>query len=551
MKKISILLCLILVSLFKSKAQNISPSINNEYCPNTNIAFSVSGIPGTVNSATGFLSNCSVVSTTSLGNGYINFVGTFGDENSKKTFRINYTDANSNPQTYDFVFKKIKSLLYKNTAYTKNIINPTIPSITSPRCQITNHTISFDNIEFFTEFEIPTLPTFGSVTSYQYLLPVGWKLNNGGASDGVTWINGTNTAIVTSDQSNGVGGNVQIRGVNPCSPSLEKSAIKSIPINRPSPTLNIVGDNAICTSGFKTYTVSGLLQGANVTWSLSSTLNASIPNPSNGTSVNVTRVGTSYGAVVLTAVVTDCFTTYPAINFEIKLGAPDVLSQTPYWTQNGVTNYLQGCNQIVQDCGYVNPANKKVNSIEPNIVSQKYNFCATGYITDVTATNFSWSKVAGSGTHISWNGFGGNFNVEVNANFKNEWITLRCTSINPCGSAYRDYKFFVNPSNNVNCPYCPGCRIAAPPKQEETTTMSIFPNPSNGQFNVTLNSNNKAAVIKEVRVKNKIGALVYQKKFNSNQKTQPINISNKPLDMYLVEVFDGNTWQTQKFSLQK
>jgi hypothetical protein len=205
----------------------------------------------------------------------------------------------------------------------------------------------------------------------------------------------------------------------------------------------------------------------------------------------------------------------------------------------------------VQDCGYVNPENKNVNINDPNIVSEKYNFCATGYVTDVTATSFAWSKVAGSGTHISWSGFGSNFSVEINANFKNEWITLRCAAINSCGSAYRDYKFYVLPVNNVNCPYCPGCRMAAAPIQEETSGISIFPNPTNGLFNVALNGSKKNAVIKEVRVKNKVGALVYQQKFNTGLKTQAINIANQPLDIYVVEVFDGSVWQTQKLSLQK
>ena len=83
-------------------------------------------------------------------------------------------------------------------------------------------------------FESPAL-CFGAIADYQYLLPAGWKLN-GVSSNGTTWLNGNNSAIVTSDLSTGNGSAIQVRAYNTCngSSSLYYGTPAFIPIIRNS-----------------------------------------------------------------------------------------------------------------------------------------------------------------------------------------------------------------------------------------------------------------------------------------------------------------------------
>ena len=80
--------------------------------------------------------------------------------------------------------------------------------------------------------------------------------------------------------------------------------------------------------------------------------------------------------------------------------------------------------------------------------------------------------------------------------------------------------------------------------------ISLSPNPTNGQFKVLLSSDDKEAAIKTVRIKNKMGIQVYQQVFKNAAKEQSINLFNLPTDVYIVEVFDGKKWLTEKLSLQ-
>jgi PKD-like domain/Secretion system C-terminal sorting domain len=499
MKKLSILLSFLTLIKFISVAQiTISPLQSAEYCPNTNIAFSVSGIPGTVNNVTGYLSNAQVISVSSFGNGYINFIGKFGDQNSKQTFRVLYKDLNGVNQTFDFPFRKIKSLALTSSNQA-TIITPNLTSFNAPRCQISTFNLNFANIQFATIFESPEI-IFGSISTFQYLLPIGWKLNNGTPSDGVTWINGTNAAVVTSNLTNGDGGFVKIRAINPCSPNLVKSAEKSIPISRPKPRLSIDGALDIC-SGFKTYTLGGLPPGASVVWSLSTNPNASIPNSSTGATVNVSNNGASSGSVTLTATVSDCITTYPSITKIIYLGA---LPLSLY--------ALPGAETVYESAGYY------------YTLTYPYQLS--------TPTNIFWRVPTG---WIIQNGqgtsnitvFTGNTGGAVQVDFDNN-----------CGQATGIFKTVVI-----------GTGGPLPLRQASKIKVDIFPNPSRGQFIVSLDNNNKT--IKEVRIKNKMGMIIFNQKFNNNQKQQNIILYNQPMDIYVVEVYDGSQWATQKLILEK
>jgi len=167
MKKIINSLCALILMIGKVNAQSISPNETQEYCPGTNINFTVT-VPGTITNITSYSGGCSVISRNAN-----TFVGRFNDVNVKQVYRIEYTDAKNILQSYYPEFQKVKSLFYGNLEC--GLIQPNLPSITAPACQVTNIPISFTKIKWFTQFENPAL-CFGAVDNYEYQIPVGWSL---------------------------------------------------------------------------------------------------------------------------------------------------------------------------------------------------------------------------------------------------------------------------------------------------------------------------------------------------------------------------------------
>lgn len=141
--------------VFTANCQTISPRQSTEFCPNIEYTFTAT-IPKPYQSMIG-IGGCFVtqspqtpVETT------FTFKGKFGDANQKQTFKIYYTDGTS----YDFDFKQIKSLFYSATSTTfppRNVIMPNQTTLTFPRCQVANATISFPNIQWFTNYENPEI----------------------------------------------------------------------------------------------------------------------------------------------------------------------------------------------------------------------------------------------------------------------------------------------------------------------------------------------------------------------------------------------------------
>ncbi len=176
------------------------------------------------------------------------FKGKFGDANQKQSFTVYYTDGT----LFDFEFKKIKSLFYGACSA---VAAPT--SINAPICQITNIPISFNTVQWLTNFEIPPV-CFGVITTYEYLLPSGWKLG-ATTSNGSTWLAGGNSVTVTSNLLSG--GQIGVRPTNSCDITLSKNSTPSfININRGNiPTLQINGNstlNLYCgDASAKTFTV--------------------------------------------------------------------------------------------------------------------------------------------------------------------------------------------------------------------------------------------------------------------------------------------------------
>ena len=234
-------------------SQQISPVQTGEFCPNIDYTFTVSSLPKPFQSIIGN-GGCFVTQqpTSPVGSTFT-FKGKFGDANQKQGIRIYFTDGTF----FDFEFKKIKSLFYSATSSSSqqcNIIKPNqTQPVVFPRCSISSATISFPNIQWFTNFENPEV-CFGTVLDYEYLLPSGWKLGTS-TSNGSTWISGTNNATVTSDLSTGDGVNIKIRASNKsCMLGLAANGpIALVRISRPEPVLSITNNNPILCSGNANY----------------------------------------------------------------------------------------------------------------------------------------------------------------------------------------------------------------------------------------------------------------------------------------------------------
>lgn len=196
MKKLLLLFVnhlLILLTL----GQTISPDVTNEYCPNSEITFTVS-IPGQLDNISSSIAQITAQpfninydqvanKTTFL------FKAKFGDNNQAQTFTVSRKEGTP----IYFPFKKIKSLFHLNSTLSCTQLQPNHYVLTAPKCLISTFNLSFPQVKYYTEFET-TLSCFGNITKYEYLLPANWKLNTT-VSDGTTVIVAGNSVTITSE----------------------------------------------------------------------------------------------------------------------------------------------------------------------------------------------------------------------------------------------------------------------------------------------------------------------------------------------------------------
>lgn len=81
--------------------------------------------------------------------------------------------------------------------------------------------------------------------------------------------------------------------------------------------------------------------------------------------------------------------------------------------------------------------------------------------------------------------------------------------------------------------------------ETSTSTLSIYPNPSNGFFTVKMNTTAKTVV----EVYNMIGKLVYSTQLNNNMAT--VDLSNQSAGVYSMKVISGNTTTVKQIVLTK
>lgn len=313
-------------------------------------------------------------------------------------------------------------------------------------------------------------------------------------------------------------------------------------------TAEIVGSESVCSEGIYSITTP---QGTSVTWSTNQTppviLTSVTPTPPYTSSVRVKPNG-YLGQFTLTATITggSCGTVQSSKSITASSGqAPSCSTRHAYQTLNGYQTNLYGCTFLTQ-LRYVdgNPMN-----------GQEY--YTTAWVEDLDPyAIISWSFVSASG-NSAYLANGANVEVFINTHSPNGWIRLRCTTSNVCGSYSRDY-WFTPQGSSAKCQvpgFDPNCIIVAERPAIITEPgldkILLSPNPTNGQFKISLVSDEKDAFIRTIRIRTKMGVQVYQQDFKNSQKEQLINLFSLPTDIYMVEVFDGKKWITEKLSLQR
>lgn len=364
-------------------------------------------------------------------------------------------------------------------------------------------------------FTVNNTANIPGVTSYEWNLgavPNGWMYQGNAAPQVI--VTAANTLSLSSVPCTNI-----LKDVT----AIAKTGNKNYPTNASTakitapvpPNLSITGSKYYICNGAIDYTLNGMPDGTPVQWESSDPAVATVA--ANGNLATVTKV--SNGSIILTAKVqTDCGHFFATTKQIQTLSAPASI---------GIVSLSN-----IEFCG-----DGSSFKVLPNVNNYGV-FTVSSYSGTLT-----WSLAPYSiGNKMSWYDKG-NGTLSLSSKISNSSVALRCKSTNSCGSTYKDYWFTTG-----NCPVALAIDYNTLNNIEKA---QIFPNPSNGQFNISLNTNNPATAIQQIIIKNKMGITIYQQAFKNNQKIQTINLSGKPADIYTIQIFDGRKWITERLSLNK
>lgn len=475
--------------------QSILPDRNSEFCPNVEYTFTVT-ISKTFSSVTGEDGALVTQSPSTPVGSTFTFKGKFNDVNRKQTFRIRYSDNSSTP----FEFKRIKSLFFGACTF----IQPNRLSITAEPCQNQSFSINFNNLQWKTEFESPSL-CFGSISTYEYLLPNGWQLGSQ-TSNGSTWLQANNSVTITADATTGHGQYVQIRAKNTSCASSVQGSIIYIPINRPAPTLEISGSTNLCSPNNYNYTLTGAPTGSTISWS---NTNSYYNLTSSGNTANVTPTSIANGSTTINATVTlSCGLSYN-VQKTISIGAPYVnfnIASYPYPEQSCYEIWGIYTFQAQQSSGYPNSF--------------------TGY-------SWGWRNLTNNTVSTDPTIYGSQYTfIPEEAGDYEIWV--RAT--NSCGSGILESVKQITVSNA-----CFGGRT-------QEAILDVYPNPIKDKVTVLLPANFRRNTI--LQISNQSGVVLFSQKVNTGNEKLVIDLSRFKVGLYQLTIRSGNEVRQAKLIKQ-
>lgn len=413
------------------------------------------------------------------------------------------------------IFTKIYSLFYPDPL---NEIAPNISQINAAACQSENFSVSFSNISYVNPYTSPKV-TYGTITSYQYSLPIGWSINGGTAATSTTdYKTGTNSATITSDLTHGHNGVIGIRAINSCSGSLAYGTWKYIPISRPKPAVTFSATSPVCTSAtFSVSNVPGWVTGYQWAATNSSIISFSAPT-SSSTGVSFSSDGQT--PISLTLSNSSCSVVFNSA--EILGGAPQLVLGKPTFTA-GLMLYDGTPASLNEVCLGVE------NYLPFYTHGHTYN------------TFPSWNYVSHGGSpQPSWNG-GDSSDIYVYFwRTQQTSLVLLISATNSCGTAIDTFGF-----TPVSCARVMG-----------SNKYTISSNPTQGQIVVSpkdmadqTTKTSKDGGITRLAVYDLQNSLRLTKRYN-NVKQAALNIGILPPSTYVIIISSGKESESQQVILR-
>jgi FlaG/FlaF family flagellin (archaellin) len=496
-------------------AQTISPSNTAEYCPGVNSSFTFTA-PAAYSTASISSPDVNIVSQShnnSSGVSIVTATISFADLN--KTQKITFSYGSN---SVDFDFPKIYSLFFSDQL---NDISPNTSLINAASCQSENFSVSFSAIPYVNPFTSPKL-TYGTITSYQYSLPIGWSLNGGTAATSTTdYKTGGNSVTITSDLTHGNNGVIGIRAINNCSGSLIKGAWKYIPIKRDKPNVSFTYVNPLCSSS--TFQVSGVPGWVtNYQWTATA---STMVNFSSATSSS-TGVSFNYDGqtpISLTLSNSSCSIEYTSA--DILNGAPKLVLGKPTLSTNL---------QLYSGSGTLNEVCLDVENYLP--------FYTNGLPYNTANSTPTWSYVSHTGSpQPSWNGGDSTQLYVYFWRTQQTSLVLQIDATNNCGTTTAQFGF-----TPISC----GARMMA------SYNYSISPNPTMGNIIVSPKNNSdpiskktKDAGIVRLSIYDLQNTLRLTKKYDS-VKQASLNIGNLPAGTYVLVINNGTGTESHQVILR-
>ncbi len=135
---------------------------------------------------------------------------------------------------------------------------------------------------------------------------------------------------------------------------------------------------------------------------------------------------------------------------------------------------------------------------------------------------------------------GGPQGVEVSNTEVTEGAELTITTDNSCGGIPEEYVFNtlyyknLEASNDAENDSLPQYKMIPEPERQESLNLVVLPNPNNGTFKVRLTKNNQAIGVKEIKVFNILGEVIWETGASENS-VFTIDITSYPQGIYYIE----------------